>query len=98
MKVAENTRQFCRKGIHSCTPFVTLTYNGGTGRLHWCAEHLADAEHYAHDHDGITCHTPTRCAARLALGRLHALAVQNADEALMEIVTKLEDHFAPARD
>lgn len=95
MLVAENTRQFCRKGIHACTPAVTLAYNGGTGRLHWCAEHLADAERYAHDHDGITCHTPTWCAGRLALGKLHALAVQNADDDLMAIVVKLEAYFAP---
>lgn len=39
-------RQFCRKGIHTCTPAVTLTFRNGAGRLHWCAEHAADADQY----------------------------------------------------
>jgi hypothetical protein len=39
-------RQFCRKGFHSCVPAVTLTFDGGARRLHWCAEHAADAEQY----------------------------------------------------
>lgn len=94
----KNTRQTCRKGIHSCTPAVTLSYRGGKGRLHWCAEHIADAERYAHEHDSITCSTPTWCAGRLALGKLHALAVQRQDSDLMAIVARLEDFFAPAED
>jgi|SRR4051812_33268592 hypothetical protein len=92
----ENARQFCRKGIHPCTPVVTLTYNGGKGRLHWCADHIAAAERYAHEHDGIMCHTPTLCAGRLALGKLHALANQRADADLMELVNLLENFLAPA--
>lgn len=39
-------RQFCRKGIHTCIPAVTLAFRNGAGRLHWCAEHAADAERY----------------------------------------------------
>ena len=39
-------RQFCRKTIHTCIPAVTLTFGGGTRRLHWCAEHANDAERY----------------------------------------------------
>lgn len=39
-------RQFCRVGAHGCTPTVTLTFDNGTRRLHWCAEHAADAERY----------------------------------------------------
>lgn len=39
-------RQFCRKGIHTCIPAVTLTFRNGAGRLHWCAEHADDAERY----------------------------------------------------
>lgn len=95
MSVAENASQFCRKGVHTCIPSVTLAYNGGKAHLHWCAEHVSDAERYAHDHMGITCHTPTWCAGRLALGKLHALAVQRADDDLMAIVVNLETYFAP---
>lgn len=39
-------RQFCRRGIHSAVPAVTLTFDNGARRLHWCAEHAADAEQY----------------------------------------------------
>lgn len=39
-------RQFCRKHIHTCIPAVTLTFDDGARRLHWCAEHAADAESY----------------------------------------------------
>jgi hypothetical protein len=39
-------RQFCRKSIHSAVPAVTLTFDGGTRRLHWCADHAADADRY----------------------------------------------------
>lgn len=39
-------RQFCRTGIHTCIPAVTLTWDGGARRLHWCAKHAADAEAY----------------------------------------------------
>lgn len=41
-------RQFCRKGIHTCTPAVTLIFPGNR-RLHWCAEHASDAEQYRAD-------------------------------------------------
>ncbi len=45
-------RQFCRVAPHhSCTPAVTLTFRNGAGRLHWCAEHAADAEAYRADSD-----------------------------------------------
>jgi len=37
-------RQFCRAEMHSCTPAVTLTFDGR--RLHWCANHAADADRY----------------------------------------------------
>ncbi len=43
---ATTGRQFCRTGIHSAVPAVTLTFDGGTRRLHWCAEHTADADPY----------------------------------------------------
>jgi hypothetical protein len=46
-------RQFCRTGIHTCTPAVTLTFDGGTRRLHWCAEHAADAEPYRASSDQV---------------------------------------------
>jgi len=39
-------RQFCRKCLTSCTPAVTLTFDNPTRRLHWCAEHTADADRY----------------------------------------------------
>jgi len=39
-------RQFCRKGQHDCIPAVTLTFDGGTRRGHWCAEHASDADAY----------------------------------------------------
>ena len=43
-------RQFCRKGIHTCIPAVTLEFepmaDGTPRRLHWCADHAADAELY----------------------------------------------------
>lgn len=38
--------QFCRKGQHSCTPAVTLTFDQGERRLHWCADHARDADAY----------------------------------------------------
>lgn len=41
-----SVRQFCRKGIHTCIPAVTLTFGDGARRLHWCAEHADDAEAY----------------------------------------------------
>ncbi len=44
-------RQFCRKGVHVCTPAVTLTFDSGTRRLHWCTEHSADADQYRADAD-----------------------------------------------
>lgn len=31
-------RQVCRKCLGSCEPSVTLTFDSGTRRLHWCAE------------------------------------------------------------
>jgi len=39
-------RQCCRKCLRSVVPAVTLTFRGGAGRLHWCAEHADDAERY----------------------------------------------------
>jgi hypothetical protein len=41
-------RQFCRTGLHTCTPAVTLAFeqDGLTRRLHWCADHAADADQY----------------------------------------------------
>jgi hypothetical protein len=39
-------RQFCRKGIHTCVPAVTLTFDNGARRLHWCAEHAGYADRY----------------------------------------------------
>lgn len=44
-------RQFCRKGIHTCIPAVTLVFRGGEGCLHWCAEHAADANRYRDNAD-----------------------------------------------
>lgn len=46
--------QFCRKGIHTCIPAVTLHFPNqsspyGLGRLHWCADHAADADPYRID-------------------------------------------------
>lgn len=38
-------RQFCRKGMHSAVPAITLIFSGNR-RLHWCAEHASDAERY----------------------------------------------------
>lgn len=51
-------RQFCRKGIHSCVPAVTLTFDGGRGRLHWCAEHAGDAEKYRASSDQAVAPMP----------------------------------------
>lgn len=39
-------RAFCRKGQHICTPAVTLTFDNGARRLHWCTEHASDADAY----------------------------------------------------
>lgn len=44
-------RQFCRTGIHNAIPAVTLTFDNGARRLHWCADHAADAEAYRADSD-----------------------------------------------
>jgi hypothetical protein len=44
-------RQFCRKCQHTCSPAVTLTFDGGARRLHWCADHARDAERYRPDSD-----------------------------------------------
>lgn len=46
------TRQFCRTGQHTCVPAVTLTFASG-GRLHWCAEHAADADAYRERADTV---------------------------------------------
>lgn len=45
-EIHKGKRQFCRKGIHVCIPAVTLSFREGAGRLHWCAEHAADADRY----------------------------------------------------
>ncbi len=50
-RVAPSGRQFCRKGPHSCTPAVSLSFEGGTRWLHWCAEHADDASRYQADAD-----------------------------------------------
>lgn len=39
-------REFCRKCLMGCIPVVTLTFDNGARRLHWCAEHVEDAERY----------------------------------------------------
>lgn len=44
-------RQLCRKCLHSCVPAVTLTFSDGARRLHWCAEHVNDAEVYRNGSD-----------------------------------------------
>lgn len=55
-------RQFCRKGIHSGIPALTLVFDHGDGpthRLHWCADHVFFAGAYRAsavqviDHRGI---------------------------------------------
>jgi hypothetical protein len=47
--------QFCRKCVQKCIPAVTLTFGGGARRLHWCAEHAADADQYRAAADGCEC-------------------------------------------
>lgn len=47
----QEQRQFCRKCFKSSLPAVTLTFDNGTRRLHWCAEHTDDAERYRPDSD-----------------------------------------------
>jgi hypothetical protein len=44
MKLATVKRQFCRTCLRSCVPAVTLKVL--YGRLHWCADHTADADLY----------------------------------------------------
>lgn len=44
-------RQFCRKCLRNRTPAITLTFRNGSGRLHWCADHVADADRYRADAD-----------------------------------------------
>jgi hypothetical protein len=39
-------RQCCRKCLNTCIPAVTLTFDGGTRRLHWCEAHREDARGY----------------------------------------------------
>lgn len=39
-------RQCCRKCLHSVIPEVTLTFDGGARRLHWCFECADDADRY----------------------------------------------------
>lgn len=51
---ATGPRQFCRKGIHSCIPALTLTFRAGAGALHWCADHVDDAEPYLANSDQAT--------------------------------------------
>lgn len=48
-----NRRQCCRRGGHTCIPAVTLTFDNGARRLHWCAEHADDAEAYRASSDAI---------------------------------------------
>lgn len=56
-------RKFCRKGQHSCVPAVTLTFRAGAGRLHWCAEHAADADEYRDQADVMTADGPVAPSA-----------------------------------
>jgi hypothetical protein len=51
MNATTTARQFCRKGAHTCTPAVTLTFENGTRRLHWCEDHKDDADRYRSDAD-----------------------------------------------
>ena len=46
MTATKAQRQVCRKCLKSCTPVVTLTFDGGTRRLHWCSDCASDAEKY----------------------------------------------------
>lgn len=39
-------RQFCRKCVQSTVPAVTLTFDNGARRLHWCAKDVDDAMAY----------------------------------------------------
>ena len=49
--MTKTSRQFCRKGMHQCVPSVTLTFDDGSRRLHWCANHADDADRYRADAD-----------------------------------------------
>jgi hypothetical protein len=48
---AEAKRQCCRKCLNTCTPAVTLTFDGGTRRLHWCETHRDDSLSYVSQAD-----------------------------------------------
>ena len=51
-------RQFCRKGMHPCTPALTLVFteDGITSRLHWCDEHTFFANPYRADASEVIDH------------------------------------------
>jgi len=51
-------RQFCRKGMHPCTPALTLVFtdDGITTRLHWCEEHTFFANPYRADASEVIDH------------------------------------------
>ena len=44
-------RQVCRRCLRSSAPAVTLTFDNGARRLHWCAEHASDADNYRESAD-----------------------------------------------
>lgn len=46
VRAMNGKRQTCRKCLRSCIPAVTLTFDGGARRLHWCEAHRADADRY----------------------------------------------------
>lgn len=55
-------RQFCRKCRRNAIPAVTLTFDGGTRRLHWCDNCVSDADAYRSDADQPTpppCDSPS---------------------------------------
>lgn len=54
LDLAKFKRQFCRVCLASSVPAVTLTFDNGERRLHWCAEHIDDAERYRAHSDQAT--------------------------------------------
>lgn len=75
-------RQFCRKAIHACTPAVTLTFDGGARRLHWCTEHADDAEGYRDQSDQAS-ETPVETLSAGAAAQADGVRVRRAGKALM---------------
>lgn len=81
-RAEEPKRQFCRKGIHDCIPAVTLTFDGGARRLHWCAEHASDADGYRAQSDQAT-KTPVETLSAGAAAQADGVRVRRAGKALM---------------